>query len=149
MRASVSISISSCLLAVVDAFIRSIRPTRAFITAKAENINKLQMADVFEISDNMPPSHSGLQANMKFKSILAGPSEIVQVCCKLPFGLDVAPKDKLQCAPRTVLAAKRFEMFCITIHNGTWAYQQEEGLLPQLLHSWVEDWAGNVDCSMF
>jgi hypothetical protein len=94
MRTSV-IAIASCLFCGVDAFVQSIRPTRAFIAAKAETITKLRMADFFEISVDMPPSNSGLQANMKFKSILTGPSEIIQVRYKLPFGLDVAPKDNL------------------------------------------------------
>ena len=94
MRSSV-IAIASCILAGVDAFIQSICPTRSFIAAKSETITKLRIANVFEISVDMPPSNSGLQANMKFKSILTGPSEIIQVRYKLPFGLDVAPKDNL------------------------------------------------------
>ena len=97
---------------VFDAFFQSIRlPTRAFIAAKAETITQLRMADFFEISVDMPPSNSGLQANMKLKSILTGPSEIVQVRYTSPFGLDVAPKDNLQCAPRTVMAAKKWRGF--------------------------------------
>ena len=62
------IAIASCLLAGVDAFIQSICPTRSFIAAKSETITKLRIANVFEISVDMPPSNSGLQANMKFKS---------------------------------------------------------------------------------
>jgi hypothetical protein len=49
-------------------------------------------SDSFEISIDMPPSNSGLQANMKIPSIISVPSEIVEVRYKLPFGLDVAPR---------------------------------------------------------
>ena len=66
MSASV-IAIASCLLAGVDAFIQSICPTRSFIAAKSETITKLRIANVFEISVDMPPSNSGLQANIKFQ----------------------------------------------------------------------------------
>lgn len=44
----------------------------------------------FEIMINLP-GEGDLNAQMKFKSVLDGPSEIVQVRYKLPFGLDVAP----------------------------------------------------------
>ena len=82
IRASV-IAIASCLMAGVDAFIQSICLTRAFITTKAETITKHYMAEVFEISVNMPPNNSGLQVNVKFKSFLTDPSEIVQVHYKV------------------------------------------------------------------
>jgi hypothetical protein len=49
----------------------------------------------FEVTIDMPPSGSGLQANMKISPILSVPSEIVVVRYKLPFGLDVAPKNSL------------------------------------------------------
>lgn len=43
----------------------------------------------------MPPSGSGLQANMKIAPILSVPSKIVEVRYKVPFGLNVAPKNQL------------------------------------------------------
>ena len=43
----------------------------------------------------LPPSGSGLEANLKLKPILSVPSEIVVVRYKLPFGLDVVPKNNL------------------------------------------------------
>lgn len=43
----------------------------------------------------MPPSDSGLQANMRIQPILSVPSEIIEVRYKVPFGLDVAPKNQL------------------------------------------------------
>lgn len=48
-----------------------------------------------ELSVMMPPSGSGLQANMKITPILSVPSEIIEVRYKVPFGLDVAPKNQL------------------------------------------------------
>lgn len=52
-------------------------------------------SDRFEISVDMPPRGSGLQANLAFDSVLSVPSEIVEVRYSLPFGLDVAPKNGL------------------------------------------------------
>merc|ERR1712071_387699 len=37
----------------------------------------------------------GLSAQMKFPRVFDGPSELIEVRYKLPFGLDVAPKDQL------------------------------------------------------
>jgi hypothetical protein len=48
--------------------------------------------EAFEISVNMPPTTSELQANMKFESILSVPSEVVEVRYKVPFVLNVEPK---------------------------------------------------------
>ena len=44
---------------------------------------------------DMPPTGSGLQANLKISPILSVPSEMVEVRYKLPFGLDVAPQKGL------------------------------------------------------
>jgi len=49
----------------------------------------------FELTIQIPPSNSGLNAEMKIQPILDVPSEIIEVRYKLPFGLDVAPKDNL------------------------------------------------------
>jgi hypothetical protein len=43
----------------------------------------------------MPPTTSGLQANMRIQPMLSVPSEIIEVRYKVPFGLDVAPKNQL------------------------------------------------------
>ena len=43
----------------------------------------------------MPPSGSTTQAELKFESVCDGPSEVIEVRYKLPFGLDVAPKNNL------------------------------------------------------
>ena len=43
----------------------------------------------------MPPSGSGLQANLRVKPILSVPSEMVEVRYKIPFGLNVEPKNQL------------------------------------------------------
>ena len=51
--------------------------------------------DSFEVSVDMPPSGSGMTANVKFESILSVPSEAVVVRYKVPFGLNVEPKKGL------------------------------------------------------
>mmetsp|Transcript_29289 Transcript_29289/g.63566 ORF Transcript_29289/g.63566 Transcript_29289/m.63566 type:complete len:175 (-) Transcript_29289:110-634(-) len=58
----------------------------------------LRMSDdssKFEIVISMPPSNSDLQAQLAFPSVVDGPSELVEVRYKLPFGLDVAPQKGL------------------------------------------------------
>ena len=64
------------------------------ITVKSQQCTSLKMSNsAFEITVDIPPSNSGLQAQMNIKPVLDIPSEIVEIRYKLPFGLDVAPKD--------------------------------------------------------
>ena len=49
----------------------------------------------WELMVQLPPSTSNLQAQLAFPSVVDGPSEIVEVRYKLPFGLDVAPQKGL------------------------------------------------------
>jgi len=53
------------------------------------------LSAVFELMVDVPPTNSGLQAQMKIESVLDGPSEMIEVRYKLPFGLDVEPKNRL------------------------------------------------------
>ena len=57
-------------------------------------IAALHMAgdDTFELEVKMPPSTSDLQAQLKIKSIISGPSKLIEVRYKLPFGLDIQPQ---------------------------------------------------------
>lgn len=48
----------------------------------------------FEVMVTLPGGKD-LSAQMKFKPVLDVPSELVEVRYKLPFGLDVAPKNNL------------------------------------------------------
>jgi hypothetical protein len=50
-------------------------------------------SDVFELEISIPPSNSGLLAQMKINPVLEGGSEIIQVRYKIPFGLNVEPKN--------------------------------------------------------
>ena len=89
---SPGIAIVVSFLAFTDAF-TGVLPT-TFVSSGSMT-TKLQMSDFFEVDVRMSPSNSGLQAKMKFKPVLPGPSEIVEVRYNLPFGLDVAPKNNL------------------------------------------------------
>jgi hypothetical protein len=80
------------LLPMAQAFMVNQTPQSHSI---ASSTRLAETTESFEISIDMPPSNSGLQANMKIVSILSVPSEIVEVRYKLPFGLDVAPKKGL------------------------------------------------------
>mmetsp|Transcript_23232 Transcript_23232/g.53919 ORF Transcript_23232/g.53919 Transcript_23232/m.53919 type:complete len:189 (+) Transcript_23232:125-691(+) len=63
--------------------------------ASSRAISELRMAKDFEVVVDMPPSGSGLRANLKFDTVLSSPGEIVEVRYKIPFGLDVAPKNNM------------------------------------------------------
>ena len=49
----------------------------------------------FELTVDMPPTGSELQAKMNFESILSVPSEVVEIRYKVPFNLNVEPKKGL------------------------------------------------------
>jgi hypothetical protein len=49
----------------------------------------------FEVTIRMPPTGSDLQANLVLEPVLSTPSEIVEVRYKVPFGLNVEPKNGL------------------------------------------------------
>lgn len=57
----------------------------------------LQMAqgEIFDFEVSMPPSTSGLTAQMKIQSILDGPSKLIEVRYKLPFSPDISPQQGL------------------------------------------------------
>lgn len=49
----------------------------------------------FEIEIKMPPSNSGLAAQMKIQPVFDVSSELIEVRYKIPFGLDVEPQNGL------------------------------------------------------
>ena len=76
-------------IASTDGFsVSSQLPTRVPLNLQAAG-------ESVELSISMPPSGSGLQANMRIVPILSVPSKIVEVRYKVPFGLNVAPKNQL------------------------------------------------------
>mmetsp|Transcript_1636 Transcript_1636/g.2347 ORF Transcript_1636/g.2347 Transcript_1636/m.2347 type:complete len:200 (+) Transcript_1636:79-678(+) len=64
-------------------------------TSNRNNAVQLNMGEKWEFEIGMPPSNSGLQALVRMESILDGPSEMIEVRYKLPFGLDVQPQKGL------------------------------------------------------
>ena len=52
-------------------------------------------AEPFEVLLKIPPTDSDIQAKLKFEPVLDEPSEIVEVRYKIPFGLNVEPKNNL------------------------------------------------------
>ena len=62
----------------------------------ATSKSTLQMSgNPFEVEVNIPPSNSGLAAQMKILPILEVPSELVEVRYQVPFGLNVEPQGGL------------------------------------------------------
>jgi hypothetical protein len=63
--------------------------------SKHQSMTQLQMStrEPFEFEVTMPPSNSGLAAQMKIVPIVEGKSELIEVRYGLPFGLDVQPQN--------------------------------------------------------
>jgi len=83
------------LLSTVACTVKAFAPNGVSSLSFTTVSSTLLKASDFEVDVIIPPSNSGLQAQMKFKPILDVPSEIIEVRYKLPFGLDVAPKNNL------------------------------------------------------
>ena len=111
-----------CFIIEIVAFIAQINLVSGFISTKLSSGHtlaidvqsrvsdrKLEAGTLLHMSDNeddsyekielkVPPSNSGLVAQMKIKKLLSTNSEIVEVRYRLPFGLDVEPKQgKIVC----------------------------------------------------
>jgi len=54
-----------------------------------------QLHDVVTLTVDMPPTGSKRTAKMKIEPALTVPSEMIEVRYKVPFGLNVEPKDNL------------------------------------------------------
>jgi hypothetical protein len=99
-----------------------------------------------EISIKLPPSGSGLLANMKIQPMLSVPSEIICVRYKVPFGLDVAPKNQLcMCTKDGAGGEKEGDVLRYT-SQWTLGVPRGDGIV-----STVASFAGGVSwqCSMF
>jgi hypothetical protein len=80
-----------CLLPLVGAFSLTLQcQSRA-----APSTLFAAPTELVDVTVAMPPAGSGLQANLKIKSVLLAPSEFLEVRYKLPFGLDVVPQKGL------------------------------------------------------
>jgi hypothetical protein len=83
-------------IVLVVGFCHGFAPT---ISPKSRYENKFVLYETksnsFRVSVTMPPTGSGMQANMAFEPVLSVPSEIVEVRYKVPFGLNVEPKKGL------------------------------------------------------
>lgn len=82
----------AALLPAVSAFVAN---PSINVAARASSTSLADAAAPVELTIDMPPSGSNLQANLKIPPLLSVPSEIIQVRYKLPFGLDVEPKNNL------------------------------------------------------
>jgi hypothetical protein len=49
----------------------------------------------FQMTVSMPPTDSGIEAQLRFEPVLSVPSEMVEIRYKIPFGLDVEPQNNL------------------------------------------------------
>lgn len=99
-----------------------------------------------ELMIAMPPSGSGLQANMRIQPILSVPSEIVEVRYKLPFGLDVAPKKQLCVCTKDGPGGEKVGDVLRYTSQWTLGLPQGDGLI-----STAASFSGGVSwqCSMF
>ena len=70
-------------------------PSNHGVDLRHTAIQMIEDSSKFELMVSMPPTTSDLQAQLSFPSVIDGPSEILEVRYKLPFGLDVAPQKGL------------------------------------------------------
>lgn len=130
--------------------IQSFAPTHnlAFLSQSTLSSTQLKQSadDAFEITVNMPPSDSGLQAKMKMKPLMDVPSEIIEVRYKLPFGLDVAPQNNLAVCTKDGAGGER--VGDILRYTSCWSlgFPQGDGLVSS-----AASFAGGVSwqCSLF
>lgn len=86
---------SFVLTGICHAFVPMSSTSTPRFHGESQVVLHVTKSENFEFSLRMPPSGSGLQANLKFESALSVPSEIVEVRYKVPFGLNVEPKKGL------------------------------------------------------
>ena len=72
--------------------VRSFAPSTTFKPFATTELKMAEDTSMLQAEINMPPSNSGLSAQIKLKPILDTPSELIEVRYKLPFGLDVQPQ---------------------------------------------------------
>lgn len=83
-------------LHLAPAFLLLASTTHAFVSQVTSRPSQTHLyADSFEVLLKMPPSGSDIQAQLKFEPVLNEPSEIVEIRYKIPFGLNVEPKNNL------------------------------------------------------
>merc|ERR1719221_33205 len=87
-----------CFIASVSGFISNDSPSHVVRSNGQRTptlISSLKMTEQqsFEISVALPGKNEDLIAQMKFKPVLDVPSEIVEIRYKVPFGLNVEPKN--------------------------------------------------------
>jgi len=90
---------SSFIISSTNAFVPLSKYANVSSKSTLKPITLVKMSDEaedpFDMMISIPPTSSGLIAELKLKPILEVPSTMVEVRYKLPFGLDVAPKEGL------------------------------------------------------
>lgn len=129
---------------VVDGFVVS--PGEGRSAAHPSPTKLAQASNTFDITVDMPPSGSGLQANMKISSILSVPSEIIVVRYKLPFGLDVVPRKGLAVCTKDGLGGEKVGDILRYTSQWTLGLPQGSGLV-----STAASFSGGISwqCTMF
>mmetsp|Transcript_23332 Transcript_23332/g.44417 ORF Transcript_23332/g.44417 Transcript_23332/m.44417 type:complete len:184 (+) Transcript_23332:97-648(+) len=92
-------------LAFISAFLALPFGATAFVTlgspgvsparSRRQTTSGSQLYDTVTLTVDMPPTGSKRTARMKIEPALTVPSEIIEVRYKVPFGLNVEPKDNL------------------------------------------------------
>lgn len=80
----------SCLLAPSYSFVPAVSKGLA---ARSSSLRATE--EKFQLTIDLPPTGSDLQATMQIESILSVPSDIVEVRYKVPFELNIEPKNSL------------------------------------------------------
>jgi len=112
------------------------------------SLHRLHMSESpLEVAITMPPSSSGLQAQIKFPPVVQGrPSEVVEVRYKLPFGLNVEPQKGLAICTKDGPGGEKIGDVLRYTSQWTMGIPRGDGVI-----STVASFAGGIgwQCSMF
>lgn len=116
------------------------------LTPESATSSALKMADSFEKMVLMPPAKLGLNANMKIAPVLDVPSEIIEVRYKVPFGLDVVPKNNMAICTKDGAGGEKVGDILRFTSQWTFGLPRGDGMVTTAM-----SFAGGISwqCSMF
>ena len=128
-----------------NAFVQQQQPQQSTTRPAWWSLN-MAATESFEVIVDMPPTGSNMQAQLKFKSVLNVPSEIVEVRYKIPFGLNVEPKNNLAICTKDGEGGERVGDILRFTSQWTMGLPRGDGLVTT-----AASFAGGLkwQCSMF
>jgi hypothetical protein len=142
-------------LSKLSLLVASLASAAAFVPPSTHNTQQQQQQPstrlfaedaLFETEFGMPPTTSGTVARLKFPSVFNGPSEIIEVRYKIPFGLNVEPKNNLAVCTKDGPGGEKVGDVLRYTSQWTMGLPQGDGLV-----STAASFSGGISwqCSMF